>query len=54
VAGQPGVVRTALGTERKMIRALKWGMRRDAGDWTARQRDTVYFLQRSRLRSARA
>lgn len=51
---QPDVVRTALGSRRKAVRAMMWGMRRDAGDWTARQRDTMYLLQRSRLQSARA
>ena len=51
---QPSVVRGVLGNQRKAVRALMWGMRRDARDWTARQRDTMYLLQRSRLKSARA
>ncbi|WP_229521913.1 ISL3 family transposase [Massilia antarctica] len=54
MAEQPRVVRSALGIERKTVRALMWGMRRDARSWTARQRDTMYLLQRSRLKTARA
>ena len=38
MAEQPRFVRSALGTERKTVRALLWGMRRDAHCWTARQR----------------
>ena len=53
-AEQPRVVRAALGTERKTIRNLMWGMRKDHTDWNKNQINTMYLLQRSNLKSARA
>ena len=51
---QPRVMRSVLGTERKVIHGLMWGMRRDAADWTKREMNTMHLLQRSNLKSARA
>jgi transposase len=51
---QPRVVRVAMGTERKALRGLFWGMRKDPSDWNENQRNTMYNLQRSNLKSARA
>jgi transposase len=51
---QPRVVKAAMGTERKAVRGLVWGMRKDPSDWNQNQRNTMYVLQRSNLQSARA
>jgi transposase len=51
---QPRVVRAALGTDRKAIRGMVWGMRKDPSDWNKNQMNTMYYLQRSNLKSARA
>ena len=51
---QPRVVRAAMGTERKAIKGMYWGMRKDHADWSADQINTMYRLQRSNLKSARA
>ena len=51
---QPRVVRVALGTDRKAVKGLVWGMRKDPSDWNKDQGNTMYFLQRSNLKSARA
>lgn len=51
---RPRAVRAALGTERKAVRGMMWGMRKDASDWTGEQMNTMYRLQRSNLKSARA
>lgn len=51
---QPRVVKAVMGTERKAVKGLMWGMRKDPSDWNANQRNTMYQLQRSNLRSARA
>jgi transposase len=51
---QPRVVRAALGTDRKAIKGMVWGMRKDPSDWNNNQMNTMYYLQRSNLRSARA
>jgi transposase len=48
------LVRAALGTERKTIRNLTWGMRKDHSGWNNNQLNTMYLLQRSNLKSARA
>lgn len=51
---QPRVVRAAVGIDKKVIKGMAWGMRKDASDWTVEQGDTMYRLQRSNLKSARA
>lgn len=51
---QPRVVRAAMGTERKAIKGMVWGMRKDHSDWNKDQINTMYRLQRSNLKSARA
>jgi transposase len=51
---QPRVVRAALGTDRKAIKGMVWGMRKNPSDWNKNQMNTMYFLQRSNLQSARA
>ena len=54
---QPRVVRAALGTDRKAVKAVKammWGMRKGPSDWNKNQMNTMYYLQRSNLQSARA
>ena len=51
---QPRVVRAAMGTERKAIKGMFWGMRKDHSDWSVDQINTMYRLQRSNLKSARA
>ncbi len=52
--GRPRVVRAALGTDRKAVRGMVWGMRKDPSDWNKNQMNTMYYLQRSNLQSARA
>lgn len=47
-------VRAAMGTERKTIKGMFWGMRRDHAAWSEDQRNTMYRLQRSNLKNARA
>lgn len=48
-------VRTALGAgDRKTIKGLAWGMRKNPSGWSARQTDAMHWLQRSALKSARA
>ena len=54
MAEQPRVVRAAVGTERKAIKGSLWSMRKDHSDWSVDQRNTMYRLQRSNLKSARA
>ena len=51
---RPRVVRAALGTDRKAVRGMVWGMRKDPSDWNKNQMNTMYHLQRSNLQSARA
>jgi len=51
---QPGVVRAALGMERKTVGNLMWAMRKDHSNWNNKQLNTMYLLQRSNLKSARA
>ena len=51
---QPRVVRAALGPDRKAIKGMVWGMRKDPSDWNKNQMNTMYYLQRSNLKSARA
>jgi transposase len=51
---QPRVVRAALGTDSKAVKGMVWSMRKDPSDWNKHQMNTMYHLQRSNLRSARA
>jgi transposase len=52
---QPEAVEEALGTaQRKTIKGLMWSMRTNPIDWTVKQTNVMYWLQRSGLRSARA
>lgn len=48
-------VREALGdNDRKSVKQLMWGMRRNPVSWTRHQGVAMYWLQRSTLKSARA
>ncbi|GIX25292.1 MAG: ISL3 family transposase ISMac21 [Caldimonas sp.] len=48
-------VRSALGThDRKTLKQLLWGMRRNPASWSRRQLDAMHWLQHSTLKSARA
>ena len=52
---QPNAVKEVLGNnDRKLLKSLTWGMRRNPGDWSARQTNAMHWLQRSTLKSARA
>lgn len=52
---QPQAVKEALGdNERKLLKSLTWGMRRNPQDWSVKQTNAMYWLQRSTLKSARA
>ena len=48
------VVRAAMGTGRDALKGMFWGMRKDHSDWSVKQINTMYRLQRSNLKSARA
>ena len=48
-------VRAALGTDdRKTLKQLLWGMRRNPSGWSKPQTNAMHWLQRSALKSARA
>jgi transposase len=48
-------VHAALGrADRKTLKQLMWGMRRNPSSWSARQIDAMHWLQHSALKSARA
>lgn len=48
-------VRAALGRDdRKTLKQLQWGMRRNPAGWSARQTQAMHWLQRSQLKSARS
>ena len=51
---QPRIVRAALGGDRKVLRGMVWGMRKDPSSWNKNQMNTMCYLQRSNLKSARA
>ena len=52
---QPQAIKEALGdNDRKLLKSLAWGMRRNPGDWSAKQTNAMHWLQRSTLKSARA
>lgn len=55
IAQDSPAVQTALGTDdRKTLRHLMWGMRRNPASWSRRQINAMHWLQRSGLKSARA
>lgn len=52
---EPLAVATALGTsERKTIKGLMWGTRKNPSGWTPAQTSAMHWLQRSTLKTARA
>lgn len=52
---QPASVREALGsTDRKVLKGLMWGMRKNPVGWSSTQTEAMHWLQRSNLKSARA
>lgn len=52
---QPEAIEQALGgNERKLLRSLTWGMRRNPGQWSIKQFHAMHWLQQSTLKSARA
>ena len=52
---QPQAVKDALGdNDRKLLKSLTWGMRRNPQGWSAKQTNAMHWLQRSTLKSARA
>lgn len=52
---QPQTVKDALAdNDRKLLKSLTWGMRRNPQDWSVKQTNAMYWLQRSTLKSARA
>jgi len=55
MASRPQAVKEALGdNDRKLLRDLTWGMRKNPQGWNKKQMATMYWLQRSTLKSARA
>ena len=50
----PAVTQALGTTERKSIKGLMWGMRKNPENWTPKQTNAMHWLQRSRLKSARA
>jgi len=55
MADNAQAVRSALGADdRKTLKQLMWGMRRNPASWSARQVHAMHWLQRSALKSARA
>ena len=52
---EPATVRKAFaGTDKKLLKSLLWGMRKNPSDWSQKQLDTMHCLQHSNLKSARA
>ena len=52
---EPGAVAKALGTtDRKTIKGLMWGMRKNPDGWSIKQTNGMHWLQHSSLKSARA
>ena len=52
---EPQAVAKALGTtDRKTIKGLLWGMRKNPDGWSIKQTNAMHWLQRSSLKSARA
>jgi transposase len=52
---EPQALARALGTtDRKTIKGLMWGMRKNPSGWTRAQTNAMHWLQHSSLKSARA
>jgi transposase len=52
---QPLAVKDALGdNDRKLLKSLTWGMRRNPHGWSGKQINAMHWLQHSTLKSARA
>ena len=52
---QPQAVKDALGdNDRKLLKSLTWGMRRNPQGWSGKQVNAMHWLQHSTLKSARA
>jgi transposase len=52
---QSAAVREALGsTDRKVLKGLMWGMRKNPVGWSSKQTEAMHWLQHSSLKSARA
>ena len=55
MSDDPKAVAAALGaTDRKTIKGLMWGMRKNPGGWSVKQTHAMHWLQHSGLKSARA
>lgn len=52
---QPQSIKAALGdNDRKLLKSLAWGMRRNPDGWSLKQTNAMHWLQHSTLKSARA
>lgn len=52
---QPQSIKAALGdNDRKLLKSLTWGMRRNPDGWSVKQTNAMHWLQHSALKSARA
>jgi len=52
---QPKAIKEALGdNDRKLLKSLTWGMRKNPDDWSVKQTHAMHWLQHSTLKSARA
>ena len=52
---QPKVIKEALGdNDRKLLKSLTWGMRKNPDHWSIKQTNAMHWLQHSTLKSARA
>ncbi|MDP2768493.1 MAG: ISL3 family transposase [Giesbergeria sp.] len=52
---QPAAVRKAMGgADKKVLKGLLWGMRKNPSEWSAKQTNAMHWLQHSNLKSARA
>lgn len=51
---QSKALRAALGEDGKAVKAMMWGMRENPISWTCHQINSMHWLQRSNLKSARA
>ncbi len=52
---EPEAIKRALGNnDRKLLKSLVWGMRRNPDDWTHKQLNAMHWLRKSNLKSARA
>jgi transposase len=50
----PKTVKAAVGDDRKAVKSMMWAMRKNPSGWTDTQFNTMHWLQRSTLKSARA